>query len=91
MLGSREYLLDGVSFASELPSWKINVCTAQGKEKHPKDYFRTNISHQKGLFKESYSISLIFYLEGCDYHPISVQCGTIEFLDPNVCWSDKEA
>ena len=23
----------------------IDVCTGQGEERHPKDYFRTNISH----------------------------------------------
>ena len=27
-------------------------------EKHPKDYFRTNISHQECLFKKSYAIGL---------------------------------
>ena len=36
----------------------INVCTAQDEEKHPKDYFRTNISHQECLFKEFYAIGL---------------------------------
>ena len=62
----------------------IDVCTAQGEgrhpkdrfalsvtekagavnflcpdvERHPKDYFRTNISHQECFFKESYAISL---------------------------------
>ena len=29
-----------------------------GEEKHPMDYIRTNISHQKCFFKESYAISL---------------------------------
>ena len=61
MSGSREYLLGGVSSLAELSTRKINVCITQGEEKHSKDYFQANISHQEGLFKKSYSICLFFY------------------------------
>ena len=56
MSGSWEGLLGGVSPPPELPIQEIKVRTAQGEEKHPKDYFQTNINHQEGLFKESYPV-----------------------------------
>ena len=55
--GSWKGLLGDISPLPELPIQEINVRTTQGEERHPRDYFRTNISHQEGLFKESYSIS----------------------------------
>ena len=57
-LVSWEGFLGGISPPPELLSQEINVCTAQGEERHPKDYFRTNISHQEWLFKEFYAIGL---------------------------------
>ena len=47
-------LFGGVSSTSEFLIQEINICTTQGEEMHPKDYFRTSISHQEFLFKESY-------------------------------------
>ena len=56
MFGSLEGLFGGVSLSLELPIQEINVRTTQGEEKHPKNYFRTNTSHQESLFKESYPV-----------------------------------
>ena len=59
--GSREGFLGGVSSPPEFPTSEINICTTQGEERHPKDYFWTNISHQEGLFKESYPVVLSIF------------------------------
>ena len=32
-------------YANSVERIAIDVCTSQGEERHPKDYFRTNISH----------------------------------------------
>ena len=91
MFGSWEGLFGGVSSLPKLPTWKINVCTAQSEEKHPKDYFQANISHQEGFLKESYLIYLIYHYEGCDYYSIGVQRDAVNFLYSNICWSDGQA
>ena len=91
MSGSQNGLLNSVSSLPELLTQEINICTAQGEKKHSKDYFQTNISYQKFLFKESYLICLIHYWEGCDYYSIGIQRGIVDFLCPNIYWSDKEA
>ena len=57
-LGSWKGFLGGISLPPELSSQEINVCTAQDEERHSKEFFRTNISHQECLFKESYVIGL---------------------------------
>ena len=58
---------------------------------HPKDYFQTNISYQKGLFKKSYSICLVHHWKGYDYYSMGIQHGAVDFLGSNICWSDGEA
>ena len=43
--GSREGLLGSVSSLPKVSTWKIDICITQGEERHPKDYFWTDISH----------------------------------------------
>ena len=59
--GSWEGLLGSVSSPPEVSTEKIDVCIAQDEERYFKDYFRIDISQQKGLFKESYSICFVHY------------------------------
>ena len=61
MFGSWKDFFDSIKPSTEFPTEEINVCTTQGKEKHPKDYFWTNIGHQKDLLKECYSIHRLFW------------------------------
>ena len=91
MLDSRKGLLGEVGFPPELLTWKINICPAQGKKRHFKDYYRTNISHQEDLFKKSYSICLVYHWKGYDYYFMGVQRGAVNFLGSNICWSDGKA
>ena len=91
MSGSRKGLFGDISSLPEVPNWKIDVCIAQGEERHPKDYFRTDISYQEGLFKESYSICLVHHWEGCDYHFMGIQHAAVDFLGSNICWLNREA
>ena len=85
MSGSWEGLFGSVISPLELLTSKINVRTAQGKQKHCKEYFWTNISHQEGLFKEFYSICFVHHWEGYNYHSISVLHNAVYFLGSNVC------
>ena len=59
MSGSWKGLFGGISSSTEFSIQEINIGTAQGEKKHPKNYFRTNINHQEGLLKKSYSICLV--------------------------------
>ena len=59
-------LFGGVNSLQEFSTQKMNIYTIQSEERHPKDYFWTNISHQESLFKESYSICLFFHQKSCN-------------------------
>ena len=88
MFDSEEGFLNGISSPTKFSIQEINVCTAQGEKKYPKDYFQINISHQKDFFKEFNLIFFISYQKGCKHHSIVVQYGTINFLFFNIYWPD---
>ena len=88
MFGSWEGLFSDVSLLPKFSTQEINIRTTQDEKKYPKNYFRTNISHQKGLFKESYPICLVSQQKSFDYHFKGVQYGTINFLYSDVRWPD---
>ena len=48
--------------------WAYSYC----EEKHIKDYFQINISHQECLFKIPYLICRISHQEGCNYYSIGI-------------------
>ena len=85
MFGSWKGLFGSVNPPPEFPTQKINICTTWVEEKHPKEYFRTNISLQESFFKESYLICLVHYWKDCNYYSISVQRAAVDFLVSNVC------
>ena len=72
MSGTRKDFLNCVTPLLKFPNQKIDIYFTQNEEKYLKDYFRTNISHQEGLFKESYSICFFFYQKSCNYYFIGV-------------------
>lgn len=63
---------------------KPNICTGENKERHPQDYFHTDIGQQKCLFKELNSTQLILEQEACYSHPISYQSWAGNRLYANV-------